>query len=108
MDGAPELAAGKMGTHIHDRGIALQVTAPYAHQQNGKVEHYIRTLEDGMQTLLSASGLPPSFWRWAILTIQYLLNRFPTSVLPSDTTPFERLHKCKPDLSHLRVWGCQC
>src|SRR5271156_890285 len=101
MNGAPELAAGKMGIHIHDRGIALQVTAPYAHQQNGKVERYIRNLEDGMQTLLSASGLPPSFWGWAILTIQYLLNRLPTSVLTSDITPFKCFHNRKPDLAHL-------
>ena len=108
MDGAPELCEGQLGDHIRGRGIALQVTAPYAHQQNGKVERYIRTLEDDMQTLLADSGLPPSFWGWAVSTAQYLRNRLPTSVLPSGITPFEVHHRRKPDLSHLRVWGCQC
>ena len=61
-----------------------------------------------MQTLLADSGLPPSFWGWAVSTTQYLRNRLPTSVLPSGITPFEVHHKRKPDLSHLRVWGCQC
>ena len=108
MDGAPELCEGQLGAHIRNRGITIQVTAPYAHQQNGKAERYIRTLEDDMQTLLADSGLPFSFWGWAVLTAQYLRNRLPTSVLPSDTTPYERYRKTKPDLSHLRVWGCQC
>ena len=108
VDGAPELCDGRMGKHIRGRGIALQVTAPYAHPQNGKVERYLRTLEDTMQTLLADSGLPPSFWGWAVSTSQYLRNRLPTSVLPSGITPFEAHHRRKPDLSHLRVWGCQC
>ena len=108
FDGAPELGSGDMGEHLRRRGVAVQTTAPYAHQQNGKAERYIRTLVDGMQTLLADSKLPPSFWGWAVSTIQYLRNRLPTSVLPVGVTPFEALKKRKPDLSHLRVWGCQC
>ena len=38
MDGAPELSEGVMGAHMQSHGIAIQVTAPYAHQQNGKAE----------------------------------------------------------------------
>ena len=45
VDGAPELAAGVMGAHLCGRGIFVQVTAPYAHQQNGKAERFIHTLE---------------------------------------------------------------
>ena len=108
LDGAPELCEGRMGSHLRNRGISVQVTAPYAHQQNGKAERYIRTLEDGMQSLLADAKLPPSFWCDAVCTYQYLRNRLPTSVLPAGTTPFETYHGHKPDLSHLRVWGCQC
>ena len=106
--GELELTAGKMGAHLASRGIALQRTVPYAHQQNGKSERYIRTLEEGGQALLADSGLPMSFWLDAILTRQYLINRLPTSTLPSNITPFESLMERKPDLSHLRVWGCDC
>src|ERR1700678_1878687 len=50
-----------------------------------------------------------SFWLDAILTRQYLCNRLPTSTLPNDVTPFESITSGrKPDLSHLRVWGCEC
>ena len=107
--GELELMAGKMGAHFASKGITLQRTVPYAHQQNGKSERYIRTLEEGGQALLADSGLPMSFWLDAMLTRQYLINRLPTSTLPSNTTPFKVITAgTKPDLSHLRVWGCDC
>ena len=40
---------------------------------------------------------------------QYLINCLPTSTLPENTTPFEIITNGRiPDLSHLRVWGCDC
>ena len=106
--GELELTAGKLGAHFTSKGITVQRTVAYAHQQNGKSERYIRTIEEGGQALLADSGLPMSFWLDAILTRQYLVNRLPTSTLPSNITPFESLTARKPDLSHLRVWGCDC
>ena len=107
--GELELTAGKMGDHLTSKGIVVQRTVAYAHQQNGKSERYIRTIEEGGQALLADSGLPMSFWLDAVLTRQYLVNRLPTSTLPVDTTPFEAISNGrKPDLSHLRVWGCDC
>ena len=107
--GELELTAGQMGAHLTSKGIVLQRTVAYAHQQNGKSERYIRTIEEGGQALLADSGLPMSFWLDAVLTRQYLVNRLPTSTLPANTTPFEALTGGrKLDLSHLRVWGCDC
>ena len=108
LDGALEFTKGALGDHFIKQGIVVQQTAPYAHQQNGKIERYVRTIEEGGQTLLADSGLPMTFWGWAVLTSQYLRNRLPTSTLPTNITPFEALSKKKPDLSHLRVWGSQC
>ena len=98
-----------MGGHFTTKGIVVQHTVPYAHQQNGKSEHYIRTIEEGGQALLADAGLPMSFRLDAVLTRQYLVNRLPTSTLLDDITPYEILtNGRKPDLSHLRVWGCDC
>jgi hypothetical protein len=108
VDGALELMKGDMATHFAKHGIVVQQTAPYAHQQAGKIERYVRTIEEGGQTLLADSGLSMSFWGWAVLTSQYLRNRLPTSTLAANTTPFQVFTIKKPDLSHLRVWGCQC
>ena len=107
--GELELTAGRMGSHLVSKGIVVQRTVPYAHQQNGKSERYIRTIEEGGQALLADSGLPMLFWLDAVLTRQYLINRLPTSTLPENVTPFEVItNGRKPDLSHLRVWGCEC
>ena len=61
LDGAKELTQGQLSKHLLSCGIAMQVTAPYAHAQAGKAEHYVRTIEDGIQTLLADAKLPPSF-----------------------------------------------
>ena len=107
--GELELTAGKMGAHFTSKGIVVQRTVPYAHQQNGKSERYIRTIEEGGQALLADAGLPMSFWLDAMLTRQYLVNRLPTSTLPDNLTPYELITGGqKPDLSHLRIWGCDC
>ena len=107
--GELELTAGHMGEHLASKGIVVQHTVAYAHQQNGKSERYIRTIEEGGQALLADSSLPMSFWLDAILTWQYLINHLPTSTLSENITPFEVLtNGKKPDLSHLHVWGCEC
>jgi len=105
MDGAKEFSHGRLAEHLTSRGVVMQVTAPYAHSQNGKAKRFIRTLEDGFQTLLADSGLPMSFWGDAVLTVAYIRNRVLTSVLPANTTPFEEMERTKPDLSHFGYGG---
>ena len=77
MDGTKEFCCGCLEAHLTSRGIAMQVTAPYAHSQNGKIEHFVWMLEDGFQTLLADSGLSMSFWvtpflPLLIFTIEFL------------------------------------
>jgi hypothetical protein len=45
------------------------------------------------------------FWGESILTAAYIRNRCPTSRHPSKT-PHELFHSVKPDISHLRTFGC--
>ena len=56
LDGALELTKGSLGDHFAKAGIAVQKTMPYAHQQNGKIERYVRTIEEGGQTLAHTAG----------------------------------------------------
>ena len=51
--------------------------------------------------------LPASFWSEALFTFLYVGNRSPTSSLPSKHTPYELWFGKKPDLSHLKVFGCR-
>jgi hypothetical protein len=108
VDNAKEFVEGKMRQDLDASGISVQAVAPYAHQQNGKIERYIRTISDTAQALLADSKLPPSFWGLAVLAAVYLRNRIPTKTLPGHITPHEKMTKEKPDLSMLRIFGSQC
>ena len=57
VDNIKEFIEGKMRTELDDAGIAIQAMAPYAHQQNGKIECYIRAISDTAQSLLADSKL---------------------------------------------------
>ena len=52
------------------------------------------------------SGVGGDFWAEAIATAAYLKNRSPTKALKSVTT-YEAWTKRKPDLRHLRIFGCK-
>jgi hypothetical protein len=41
FDGAKEFVQGQFAKYLETKGITLQITAPYAHAQNGKAERYI-------------------------------------------------------------------
>ena len=55
--------------------------------------------------MLHEAGLSDSFWYWALGTQIHVGNRLPTSALP-DKTPHEAWYKQKPEMGHIRVWGC--
>lgn len=108
LGNAKEFMEGKMHEDLDDAGIAVQATAPYAHQQNGKIEWYIRTISDTAQALLADSKLRASFWGLAVSTAMYLCNRIPMKALAGHITPHEKMTKEKPNLSMLHIFGCQC
>ncbi|KAK2403095.1 putative mitochondrial protein [Trifolium repens] len=86
-------------------GIEHNFSAPRTPQQNGVVERKNRILEELARTMLS--GLPKYFWADAISTASYVLNR--AIIRPIlDKTPYEILKGRKPNLSHLRSFGCKC
>src|SRR3954471_19808089 len=55
--------------------------------------------------MLSESGLSKSFWGDCLASLVHVWNRCPTEAV-QDATPYELWYKCKPDVSHIRVWGC--
>ena len=59
-----------------------------------------------VRPMLHRVGYPLELWGEAALTACYIANRLPTSALVSGITPFEAWHGYKPDVSHLRRWGC--
>jgi hypothetical protein len=97
---------GVFDVHLKQHGIQHQVTTPYSPESNGVSERYNRTIMEMVRPMLHRVGYPLELWGEAALTACYIANRLPTSALESGMTPFEAWHGYKPDVSHLRRWGC--
>ena len=90
--------------YLIENGIQSQLTAPGTPQQNGVAERRNKTLLDMVRSMMSYSILPLSFWGHAIQTACYLLNNVPSKLVPK--TPYELWTNRKPNLNHIRIWGC--
>ncbi|CAH9091030.1 unnamed protein product [Cuscuta europaea] len=90
-----------------ERGIDHNFSAPRTPQQNGVVERKNRTLEDMTRTMLISCGLARNFWAEAINTTCYIINRDMSHPLLGKTS-YELLKGRKPNISHLRTFGCKC
>ena len=49
--------------------------------------------------------LPNSLWAEATSTVVYIQNKFPHAIL-KDKTPEEVFSRTKPEVGHLRIFGC--
>ena len=56
--------------------------------------------------MLHSAGLGPEYWSYALLHATYVKNSLPHQAL-DNKTPYEAYTTKKPDLSRLRVFGCQ-
>jgi hypothetical protein len=86
-------------------GIHRRHTTRNRPQQNGVAERANRTMGDDISAMLYEAQLPPSLWGDALNAQIHVWNRLPTSSLKG-MTPHEAWFKRKPDVSHLRIWGC--
>ena len=73
-------------------------------QQNGVAKRRNRTLLDMIRSMMSFSGLPISFWGYALDTVMYIQNLVPSKFVPK--TRRELWSGRKPSLQHLHIWGC--
>ena len=105
-DGGTEYVNNDFKTYLSIMGIDRQVTAAYTPEQNGVAERANRTILDTARSMLLAADLPMTFWTHAVKAAVYLRNRSPTRAL-NNVTPYEAWHGDKPNISHLRVFGCR-
>ena len=105
FDNGGEYISTDFNNFLKQQGIYKEPTIPYTPQQNGVAERMNRTIMDNVRSLLHHGKLPLSLWGEAVSTVVYLRNRSPTSGL-KEVTPFEKLFGVKPDVGHLRVFGC--
>lgn len=104
-DNGGEYINEEFDIYLKKCGISRNKTIPYTPQQNGVAERANRTLMELLRSMLYFAGLPKKFWAEALATAVYLKNRSPTSCFHGET-PYQRWWKKKPEVGHLKVFGC--
>ncbi|KAJ9535420.1 hypothetical protein OSB04_un001466 [Centaurea solstitialis] len=104
-DRGGEYLSDEFDNHLMECGIVPQLTPPYTPQMNGVSERRNRTLLDMVRTMMCHSSLPVSFWGHALETAAHILNRAPTKSV--EKTPYELWKGKKPNISFLKIWGCE-
>ncbi|GJS50756.1 retrotransposon protein, putative, ty1-copia subclass [Tanacetum coccineum] len=64
-----------------------------------------RTLLDMVRSMVNLTTLSLSFWDYALESAARILNMVPTKKV--DKTPYELWYGKVPNLSYLKVWGCE-
>ena len=105
IDKGGEYMSNEFGSFLDACGIVRQYTCRNRPQQNGVAEWANRLFAERIVALLNESGLSKKFWVECLAALVHVLNACPTSALVGKT-PSEVWHGRKPDVSHLRVWGC--
>lgn len=106
-DNAKELCEGNIVQVYRRHGIRHEKSCTDTPQQNGRVERKHRHLLETARALYFQSRVPVRFWGECLLTATHVINRMPLSSV-SFTSPYEALNGKKPDLQHLKVFGCLC
>ncbi|GJR47490.1 retrotransposon protein, putative, ty1-copia subclass [Tanacetum coccineum] len=95
-----------LATSLHSRMIiVVMLTPPYISQHNGLSKRRNRTLLDMVRSMMNLTTLPLSFWDYALESAIRILNMVPTKKV--DKTPYELWYGKVPNLSYLKVWGCE-
>ena len=94
----------EFGLQLKQCEIVSLPTSPGTPQCNGVSEHRNRTLLDMVQSMMTLTDLPLSFWGYALKTAASTLKRAPSKSV--ETTQYELWFGKKPKLSFLKVWSC--
>jgi transposase InsO family protein len=107
-DGGGEFTSKRFLQYLRQQGIAKETTAPYSPQSNGVAERANRTIVERVRSMLEDARLSKRYWAEACMTAVYVKNLSPTRALDRKlgATPYEAFHGKKPDVKHLRVFGC--
>ena len=106
-DNGGEYTSNIFENFLSSEGIRHEYTIPKTPEQNSVSERMNRTLVEQVRSMLFDSGLPHKFWAEALSTACYLKNVSPARALKG-MTPFQAFTGCKPNVKHLRIFGCVC
>ena len=92
-------------TYLTENGIEHQMSMPDSPQQNGRAERFQQTIINGAEAMRHHAGLSNGFWIYAVKAKLHTYNVTPINHADYKT-PKELWSGQKPNISHLRVFGC--
>ncbi|KAL0333060.1 UNVERIFIED_CONTAM: hypothetical protein Scaly_2207500 [Sesamum calycinum] len=101
LDRGGEYLSGEFMDYLKENGILSQWTPPGTLQLNGVAERRNQTLLDMIQSMMSFTQLPLSFWGYTLETAAKLLNIAPSKIVPQ--TLYEIWHGKPTSYKYLRV-----
>jgi Reverse transcriptase (RNA-dependent DNA polymerase) len=105
-DNGTEYQSKEFKKFCQGKGIVQQFTTLYTPEQNRVSERMNRTIVERARYMLGEANMSLKYWGEAVMTATYLINRCPTSANEGTKTPFELWHGAKPNLGHIRTFGC--
>jgi hypothetical protein len=103
-DNASEFIHGDFKTLCQTQGIKQERSPPYDPNKN-PVEYYTDILTCMMRSMLFISGLDPE--RYSEDALQQAAHIQTRTALPGRCTPFELTYGRRPDVTNLRIFGCE-
>jgi transposase InsO family protein len=104
-DNGGEYTSNDFDDYCVREGIRREMTVAYNPQQNGVAERKNRSIVGAARAMIHDQGLPLFLWAEACNTAVYLQNRSPHRAL-GNVTPDEAFTGQKPQVGHLRIFGC--
>jgi len=89
----------------NQNGILRHLSVPGNPKQNGLPKRMNRTLLERVRCMIIHARLSKSFWAKAVSTAAYVINRSPSAAI-GFKTPYEMWTDHKPNIDHVRVFGC--
>lgn len=104
-DGDTVYTGDPLARWLRRRGIKATTTTRDTPEHNALAERTVRTVMEMTRAMHKHAGVPHAFWPLTVKAAEHVLQRTLSSSV-ADKTPIEQLVKKKPDVEHLRTYGC--
>jgi len=105
FDGGGEYFSNEFSEYLKEHRIQRKYSCSYSPQQNGVAKRKKKHIVEIARAMLNEKNFPNYFWAEVVATIVYTMNQTPTVAIHG-MTPEEKFTGKKPNVSHLRVFGC--
>ena len=102
-DNGGEFTSNEFLELCEDHEIKRQFFTAKTPQRNGVVERKNKTVQEATRTMLNEAKLSDSFWREAVYTVVYILNRGQLKV-NKEKTPYELLYGSPNSVKYFKLF----